>query len=119
MNNSMNDMMDFISLVCSIYCIYTWVRLLVKKELFTNGLLVPKDKKPADCLDAEGYIAYMRPRIGILAITLLIFTAFSAVNTRLETPILGFPWSIVPWAVEAGILFWFAACSSHAVRDYF
>ena len=119
MDNSMNNLMDLLSLACGGYCLYTWVKLLVGKRLFENGLLMPKNKKPSDCLDEAAYISYMRPRIGVLAITLLLFTACSVVNTRSETPILPLPWALIPWAVEAGILIWFAVCSSRAIRDYF
>lgn len=117
--NSMNDMMDLLSLVCGAYCLYTWLRLLVQKSLFANSLLVPKDAKPEDCLDEEAYIHYIRPRLGILSVTLLAFTLFSAVNLRLETPVLDFPWTFILWAAEFGVLVWFAVCSSKALREYF
>ena len=46
MNNSMNDLMNLISVLCGGYCLYTWFRLVREKRLFENGILLPKDRKP-------------------------------------------------------------------------
>lgn len=119
MNNSMNDLMDLISIFCGAYCLYTWFRLAREKKLFENSILLPKDKKPSDCLDEEGYIRTIRPKLGILGLTVLLFGVFSSVNVRFDPPILAFPWTFVPWGVEAAVLIWYAVCSSHAMRDYF
>ena len=51
MNNSMNDLMNLISVLCGGYCLYTWFRLVREKRLFENGILLPKDRKPEDCVD--------------------------------------------------------------------
>ena len=48
MNNSMNDLMNLISVLCGGYCLYTWFRLVREKRLFENGILLPKDRKPED-----------------------------------------------------------------------
>ena len=54
MNNSMNDLMNLISVLCGRYCLYTWFRLVREKKLFMSSVLLPKDRKPSDCLDEEG-----------------------------------------------------------------
>ena len=56
MNNSMNDLMNLISVLCGGYCLYTWFRLVREKKLFENGILLPKDRKPEDCFDEDAYI---------------------------------------------------------------
>ena len=119
MNNSMNDLMNLISVLCGGYCLYTWFRLGREKKLFANGLLLPKDAKPSDCLYEDGYIHYIRPKIGILGLAIFLFGAFSAANARFDPPILQFPWTFVPWGIEAAILIWHAVSSSRAMRDYF
>ena len=59
-------LMDVISAACAAYCAYTWVRLLRERKLFKNELLLGKDKKPEDCLDEDGYVSYVLPRLGVL-----------------------------------------------------
>ena len=66
MNNSMNDLMNLISVLCGGYCLYTWFRLVREKRLFENGILLPKDRKPEDCVDEDAYIRIIRPKLGIL-----------------------------------------------------
>ena len=73
MSNSMNDLMDLISILCGGYCLYTWFLLAKNKKLFMNGLLMPKDKKPSDCLDEEGYVKYMRPKLFLLGLVIFLF----------------------------------------------
>ena len=72
MNNSMNDLMDLISVLCGGYCLYTWFRLVREKKLFMSSVLLPKDRKPSDCLDEEGYIKTIRPKLGILGLVIAV-----------------------------------------------
>ena len=94
MNNSMNDLMNLISVLCGGYCLYTWFRLVREKKLFENAILLPKDRKPEDCFDEDAYIRILRP-------------------------ILEFPLIFIPWGVEAAVLIWYAVSSSRAMKDYF
>ena len=119
MSNSMNDLMNLISVLCGGYCLYTWFRLVREKKLFMNSVLLPKDRKPSDCLDEEGYIKAIRPKLGILGLVILLFGVFSAINERCDPPILEFPWTFVPWGIEAVVLICYAVTSSRAMRDYF
>ena len=119
MSNSMNDMMNLISVLCGGYCLYTWFRLVREKRLFDNGILMPKDKKPSDCFDEDGYIRVIRPKLGILGLVIFLFGVFSAVNDRCDPPLLEFPLTFIPWGVEAAVLIWYAVSSSRAMKDYF
>lgn len=78
MNNSMNDLMNLISVLCGGYCLYTWFRLVREKRLFENGILLPKDRKPEDCVDEDAYIRIIRPKLGILGLVVFLFGVFSA-----------------------------------------
>lgn len=70
-------LMDVFSAACAAYCAYTWVRLLRERKLFKNELLLSKDKKPEDCLDEDGYVSYVLPRLGVLTAVLVIYAAFN------------------------------------------
>ena len=116
MNNSMNDLMNLISVLCGGYCLYTWFRLVREKRLFENGILLPKDRKPEDCVDEDAYIRIIRPKLGILGLVIFLFGVFSAINDRCDPPLLEFPLIFIPWGVEAAVLIWYAvSCFFKAV----
>lgn len=59
--NAMDLYFNIVGLAGGIYCLYTWFKLKKAGKLFASQLLVPKDAKPEDCLDEEGYIRLMSP----------------------------------------------------------
>ena len=86
---------------------------------FYNSLLVPNDKQPSDCLDESGYIAYLTPRLLVVA----FFTTASGVvyllDDLLPQPLLPYPWSLIPAGVVLAVLVWYALVNRRANRDYF
>ena len=95
------------------------IRLVREKRLFENGILLPKDRKPEDCVDEDAYIRIIRPKLGILGLVIFLFGVFSAINDRCDPPLLEFPLIFIPWGVEAAVLIWYAVSSSRAMKDYF
>lgn len=59
--NAMDLYFNIVGFAAGVYCLYTWFKLKKEGKLFTNQLLVPKDAKPEDCVDEEGYIRIMSP----------------------------------------------------------
>ena len=114
-----NMIIDLIGLGCGLYCMYTWLKLTLSGRLFKNSLLVPKEKSVDDCLDEAGYVAYIKPRLGVLAIVTLIYGVSITLNDALAEPFMPYPWYLVPLAAVVGVLVWYAVCNSHANRDYF
>ena len=118
----MNDMtlfLDLILLASGAYCMYTWLRLMVTKHLFKNGLLVPKEKKISDCADEEAYIRYMTPPLAVMAIMTMGYGVCMLLNDQLETPFLPYPWPLVVLAAVLASLVWYAVRNSRANREYF
>lgn len=116
MDNSMFALFDFISLAAGAYVLYTWYRLLVAKRLFANSLLVPKDRTPKDCADADGYIRYILPRLLVLGLFLFLFGAVSMANSSLQfySDTVAIALNFVALAVIA----WYAVCSVRAVKRF-
>ena len=98
---------------------YTWLKLALGGRLFKNSLLVPKEKAVEDCLDEAGYIAFMKPRIAVLAIVTFIYGVTITLNDNLAEPFMPYPWSFIPLVAVLVVLVWYAVCNSRANRDYF
>ncbi len=112
-------LLDLVALACGVYSLYTWVKLLIVGHLFPNGLLVPKDRKVEDCADEEGYIAYIRMPLGVLALSTMGYGVFQILNTYLAKPLLDGWLSLLPLLAVMGVLVWYAIVSGRANRDYF
>lgn len=122
-----NSLFNLITLGYGLYAVYTWFRLL-REPLFSNPLLIPKDQSPRDCLDAETYVAYIRPRtliLGIIAVASggvglageaagFLTAAAAAIGMDVSTFQLLF---LV--AVPLAVVIWFAVCLARAQRKYF
>lgn len=67
-----NMIFNAITLAAGIYCLYVWFKLKKAGKLFENQLLVPKDSKPADCLDEAGYIRFIAPCLLILGLVCVL-----------------------------------------------
>jgi hypothetical protein len=71
--NVVNYMFLFVLFFIGCYGLYTVIRLGRQRELFPNRLMYPNYCRISDCIDAEGFICYIRPRLTILSIIMLIF----------------------------------------------
>lgn len=117
--NDMDMLMDLIALGSGIYCFYTWIKLMVTKKLFKNGLLVPKDKEVSDCADEEAFIAYMKPPLAAVAITTMAYGILFLVNDNIAEPFISYPWSLIPLVFVLPPLIWYAVRNGKANREYF
>ena len=75
---------SLIGLAVGLYCLYTWFKLKREGKLFTNQLLVPKDSKPEDCVDEEGYIRVMSPLLLIAGLVWAVTGALDFANCTLH-----------------------------------
>lgn len=117
---------NIITLIAGGYLLYTWFKLRQAGRLFPNQLLIPKDARPEHCLDEEGYIAYVRPR---LFITGLLCTLVGVVCTLDYTmKISATHFSHIPdlqyWISQIGNLvclasiIWYMVCWTKARKRY-
>ena len=72
LNSMLNMLLLAMMLGVGIYCIYTFIRLRKQCELFPNKFLYPGDCKPEECVDVDGFINYILPRMLIFGIAMLL-----------------------------------------------
>lgn len=116
--DSFNMMLDLIGLGCGVYCMYTWLKLQIGGVLFKNSILVPKELDVSDCIDEAAYIRYMKPKLAILSIVVMLGSAIMTLNDTV-LPMIPYPYSLVPVGLMVAVLIWYAVCNSRANRDYF
>lgn len=116
MDNSMLSLFDYISLAAGAYVLYVWYRLLVAKRLFDNSLLIPKDQRPKDCKDADGYIRYIRPRLLVLGLVLFLFGVVAIANSSFQfySDSVGIALNFVALAV----LIWYGVCYNRSYKRF-
>lgn len=72
------DMLTLLMIVmlggATAYCLYTWFRLRKECTLFPNKFMYPGNCKPEDCLDKEGFMDYIQPKLLIFGLLLLACT---------------------------------------------
>lgn len=75
-SDSLDSMLSMLLLVMmlgvGIYCIYTYIRLRRECSLFPNKFLYPGNCKPEECVDIDGFINYILPRIMIFGVAILL-----------------------------------------------
>lgn len=117
--NEMNLLLALILLGSGVYCLYTWLRLLVTKRLFRNGLLVPKEKKISDCADEEEYIRYIMPPLTVLVLMTTAYGVLITLNDVFELELLPYPWGLAPLVLTLGAIVWYMVRNARANREYF
>lgn len=75
---------NIITLAAGVYFLYTWWKLRRSGKLFANQLLIPKDAKPGDCLDEEGYIDYVRPKLLLAGIICALVGIICLADSQLD-----------------------------------
>ena len=113
--NSMNNLFSYITLGFGLYCLYAWYQL-AGGTIPEKFALLPKDFSADKCLDQELYISYIRPRLILFGIAMVLFSGFSLLDSRLNLVELWFPVHYIAVRVIAtslvplGIIVWFGYC---------
>ncbi len=97
------------------YCLYTAYRLTKATELFDNMLLYPGNCPKELCLDPEGFMAYMRPRIAIFGTLCLPLAAYYVVEIYTVIPHLV---EIIQYIFAAGLFIWGFSVYFRAARRF-
>ena len=116
MDQSFLMMFDFISIGCGVYILYTLIKLQAYGRLFPNSLLIPNGKSPKDCNDPQGYITYLKPRLLILGIFVLLFGLLSLLNESMQ--FFSFAGTMIFVAVTFAVIAWYGVCSTKTFKRY-
>ncbi len=82
--NSMVNMLDIFLWVMLLgygaYALYAAIRLRRTYMLFPNKILYPGNCAPETCLDEDGFIDYILPRVTVWGIVMVVFGAVFMLN---------------------------------------
>lgn len=77
MNTDMMFVFDVIVTVMlvagGVYSLYSCIKLKKEQYLFENRILYPSNCQPDDCIDPEGFIQFIVPRMTFFGIMCIIF----------------------------------------------
>ena len=80
--NSMNSLFSMITLFFSVYCLYAWYQLR-GGTIPQKFALLPKEFSPEKCLDQELYVRYLRPRLLVFSIVMILSGVVGMLDARL------------------------------------
>ena len=101
----------------ALYLFYTVFRLRRDRVLFDNKLLYPGGCTKDDCIDPDGFIDYILPRLIIIGAAFLLCGAFTALVVfvpAMDTLVCNILEIVFPIAAIA----WYSFVSRHAAREY-
>lgn len=101
----------------ALYLFYTVFRLRRDRVLFDNKLLYPGGCTKDDCLDPDGFVDYILPRLIIIGTAFLLCGAFTALVVfipAMDTLVCNILEIVFPIAAIA----WYSFVSRHAAREY-
>ena len=95
------------------------VEVILLERVQKNELLLGKDKKPEDCLDEDGYVSYVLPRLGVLTVILVIYAAFNLYCDLSGNELLPYPLGFIPLAAVLAVLIWYLVSTVKANKRFF
>ncbi len=119
--NDMGGMLSIILLIMlvgsGVYALYTYIRLHRTCALFPNKFLYPGNCTPDKCVDVDGFIDYIEPRLLVLGVAMLLCgIAYGLYSMLLKGSII---WvDIATIVIPAGIFVWYMVVQRKASKEY-
>lgn len=102
---------------CGGYGLYSAIRLHRERDLFRNRLLYPNYCAPNDCLDPDGYVCYILPRISVLSVVMLLGGILLSLSRLL--PILPNIWVyLVVLVLPFAVYIWYLQALKKAAKRF-
>ncbi len=87
MNFDLDAVLLFSFLIFGAMCLYTAFRLRKDQSLFDSFVLYPGNCKRENCLDPEGFIAFMLPRITVAGAACLLIALYYTLGYYFALPL--------------------------------
>ena len=116
MDDSFLKLFDLISTACGVYILYSYVKLRMVGRLFPSSLLIPNGRQPKDCLDEEGYIRYIRPRLLVIGVAITVLGLAMLADGTFYQLSQGLAMGLIGLALA--FLVWYGVCSARANRRF-
>ena len=119
--SDMGGMLTIILLIMligsGVYALYTYIRLHRTCMLFPNKFLYPGGCTADKCVDEDGFIDYIEPRLLLLGIAMLlcgiVYGAYSLVLKR------SYLWAdILTVMIPAGVFVWYMVVQRKAAKNF-
>ena len=105
-------------LISAVYGLYTVIRLRRTLMLFPNKFLYPANCTHENCVDEDGFIDFILPRLTVLSVAcLLLSVAFGAwvlVFPQIQHWVLDLATLILP----CGVFFWYMFVQKKAAKEF-
>lgn len=108
----------FLLLFVGVYGLYTVFRLGKKRTLFANHFLYPGNCPPENCLDEEGFIDYILPRLCILSISALLMGIAFGVRLFVFPHVTSLVLELLIMILPLILLVWYAVIQHKASKIY-
>ena len=118
----MNDMMFLFDLIITVmllaggvYSLYSCIKVKKEQCLFENKILYPSNCHPDDCIDPEGFIQFIVPRMTFFGIMCLIFGAATIAASVFEW---GSVAAIIQTVGVVGVFVYIMVINNRSARIY-
>lgn len=118
----MNDMMFFFDVIVTvmlvgggIYSIYSCIKLKKEQYLFENKILYPSNCPPDSCIDPEGFIQFIIPRMTFFGVMCIIFGVATLAGSLLDMGDLA---TIVQMVAVAAVFIYIMVVNNRSSKIY-
>lgn len=114
--NSFDTIWGIVGVVCGIYCIAGWYRMLHNGAVCTSVLL-PKDVDIRQCKNLEEYKKKAAPKLLVLGLVLFVIGIVDFITTYTDTRTTVGVW--IALGILIVVLIWFAVTTAKLRKKYF
>jgi len=105
-------------LVSAVYGLYTVIRLRRTLMLFPNKFLYPANCTPENCVDENGFINFILPRLTILSVSSLLLSLAFGAWIFLLPQLQHWSLDLAVLLLPCGVFFWYMFVQNKAAKEF-